>query len=347
MVFNVENGKNVIDILSDGFVTCLKIKKPVAVDWPDCDGSCGRYFSFFPHGERMTERFNETMITGEDSRILEVMCDFMELFTSGEYTVYIDRWKKESLYLHRDLLSNRLNNYYNPLGDNLMFTQRYSEINPERVKEYEAMILSGLRPKAVIFEAVFEDIEMYKGSQSVTSVDSPQYILDGHHKLLAYRNLGITPEFVRISKERTGKDEYEKNINLYFEYEYLLTNDGRQHIISHTPKLLTDDSPDTKRYNRQFDLYLQISNSIETDVLELFKKALDDGGEEKKEWLLAKLRILRERNFPGRKVWLYYYEKNWNRPAWNGMYITSQAEFDAWIPKMFGIRAEILFEKKG
>lgn len=338
MIFHVENGQDVIDVLSDGFVTCLKIKKPVALDWPDCAGSSGRYFSFAANGERMTEQFNEVMITGEDSAIFDVMTGFLDLFSSGEYTVYITRSHGEEMLLHSDQLVNRLNSYYNPMGDNLLFTQPYSEINPERVKEYEGMILKGMRPKAVVLEAVFTDVTLYKGSQSVRTIRSPLFILDGHHKLLAYENLGISPELVRITKERTGKEGFYTNDDFYFEFDYFLTDDAKQHMISHRPKLLADNSPRSKKYNLQFDQYLKTTHHVQVAVLELFKKAWNAAGNEKKDWLLPKLSMLRDRNFSEKKLWLNYHEYTEKYPqgVWNGMHIHSQADFDTWFGKMFG-----------
>ncbi|MBK9690039.1 MAG: hypothetical protein IPO65_20855 [Saprospiraceae bacterium] len=44
----IENSNNIIRIRFDGFLSCLFIKKPRAVDWPDCRGSVARYYACLP-----------------------------------------------------------------------------------------------------------------------------------------------------------------------------------------------------------------------------------------------------------------------------------------------------------
>ncbi|GAB2805797.1 hypothetical protein [Ferruginibacter profundus] len=345
MTVNIENGQDIIDILSDGFVTCLKIQKPVAADWYDYAGSAGKYYSLTTDFEPVAKKFNEVLIKGNDTAILQAVADFLNLFNSGEYTVVVSREKRTDYQLHYEYGTAHNSKhftygYYNPGGDNLMFTQLHSAINKKRVKEYEESIFYGQRPKAVVFQAYFNDRGTYAdGSTWMNTVDSPMFILDGHHKLLAYQNLGIDPELVIITKERMAKVEFAKyKQELFFEYEYFLTDHCRQHIISHIPKLLTGDTPAAKNYNLQLDKYLSSPGRIETEVLELLKTAAVSDEKASLNWFYERLEAIKAKDFEKGNLWLQYFEHTNEYPKgiWNGISIKSQADFADWVIKMFG-----------
>jgi hypothetical protein len=345
MTITVPNGQGIIDILSDGFVTCLKIRKPIAADWYDNAGSLGKYFAFTPQYEPITKAFNDVLVNGDDAQILDSIAVFLQLFSPGQYSVYIDRNNRTDYELHfeysqSDNQSDFSYWYYDPGGANLMFTQPYASIDQGRIKEYETMIANGLRPKAVVFEAHFNIFGTYDdGSNWFSSVDSPMYILDGHHKLLAYKKLNIQPEFVLITKTRIGKDEFAKNADtLYFEFEYFLSDTFKQHVISHTPKLLTDDSISTKTYNLHFDNYLKSTRYVNSEILTLFKEAGNSNEQRKMEWLQERLAVIKERDFEGSRLWLSHFEITAQHPhgGWYGMDIKSPADVTEWIIKMFG-----------
>jgi hypothetical protein len=338
MTITVPNGQGIIDILSDGFVTCLKIRKPIAADWYDNGGSAGKYFAFTPQYEPIAKAFNDVLINGDDAQILDSMSRFLQLFSAGEYSVYIDRNNRTDYELHFAYGQSEDQpgfsyGYYNPGGANLMFTQPYARIDHGKVKEYETMIANGQRPKAVVFEAHFNDFDIGE------SVDSPMYILDGHHKLLAYKNLNIQPEYVLITKTRTGKDEFAQyRDSLYFEYEYFLPDAFKQHIISYTPQLLTDDSLSTKTYNLHFDNYLKSTRRISIEILTLFKEASNSNEQPKTEWLQERLAVIKERDFEANPMWLNFFEITPQYPhgIWQGMNITSPADLREWMIKLFG-----------
>ncbi|MGG9963126.1 hypothetical protein [Ferruginibacter sp. SUN106] len=345
MTVNIENGQDIIDILSDGFVTCLKIQKPVAADWYDCAGSAGKYYSLTTDFEPVTKKFNEVLIKGDDTAILDTMAEFLKLFNSGEYTIVISRDKRTDYELHYEYgtagnSKQFTYGYYNPGGENLMFTQLHSAINKKRVKEYEESIFYGGRPKAVVFQAYFNERGTYAdGSTWMNTVDSPMFILDGHHKLLAYQNLNIDPELVIITKERMAKAEFAKyKEELFFEYEYFLTDHCKQHIISHIPKLLIDNTTSTKNYNLQLDKYLSSPGRIETNVLELLKTASTSNEKSSRNWFIERLDAIKGKNFEKENLWLQYFEHTNEYPKgiWKGMPIKSQADIADWVIKMFG-----------
>lgn len=340
MTIDITNGQDIIDIVSDGFVTCLKIREPIAIDWYDCAGSAGKYFAFTSNFEPIAKSFNEVLVNGNDSQVLNSIAEFLQLFASGKYKVSVDRYKRYYYDLHYEY--QQIDNsffynyhYYNPGGDNAMFTQTFSKINENTLAYYEKIILDGVRPKAVLFQAIFQEEE----NSNWNSFDSPMYILDGHHKLLAYKNLKIDPELILISKEILGEKVFKENENtLYFKYEYFLTEKHKQHIISHTPKILVDNSTESYNYNSHFDNYLKTTYRIEVVVLKLFKKLFESNDMTNIIWLIKKLKVIEGRNFEQNIMLLYYYtttsiDSNCN---WDMLAIKTTEDFVNWTIKMFG-----------
>jgi hypothetical protein len=339
MTIKIENGRGHIDISSDGFTTCLKIKKPVALDWYDCAGSSGKYFAFTSNYEKPALQFNEVLTNGNDDQILKTISEFLQLFASGQYKISIETGKKDNEIHFQYKEGGNANfsySYYNPAGENLMFTQSAERINTDSVKYYENLILNQIKPKALVFQAFFKDQGTYKdGSRWVHYLDSPMFILDGHHKLLAYKNLNLFPELVVITKETEGKIEFTKNEDLYFDYEFMLTDDLKQHIISHAPRMITGNTDKARQYNMQFDNCLKQQSRLGTDILALFKKAYQSKEPHAIKWLISKLDILNNRQ---PDFYLHYLEKTAEYPngIWRPVNIRTHNDLNTWAERMFG-----------
>lgn len=217
----IENSNNIIRIRFDGFLSCLYIKKPRAVDWPDYRGSVGRYYACLPFNEWDQEMQNEI-----DNRVSSVKSiddlknsGFLELLESGEYefelwndketslihntnlfnsneTIY--RWHKQRVGQHRVQEPFSLYGFY-PYGRQLIFTQPFESLNPKRVKYYEEEIKNGKRPLAISIR-VKRGIQDDEDSYQNTDKNTIKYILDGHHKLVAYQNLKINPSYIVINR---------------------------------------------------------------------------------------------------------------------------------------------------
>lgn len=85
-------------------------------------------------------------------------------------------------------------------GDESFYaTQPFEKINQNRVKYFEEKIKNGERPFAILFNACLEP----------SDYNSSYYILDGHHKLLAYQNLGQYPPIALITYLPKSIDEIE------------------------------------------------------------------------------------------------------------------------------------------
>jgi hypothetical protein len=344
MEVTIETGQGIIDIVSDGFVYCLKIRKLVLVECWDALPTTARYYAGTLDYERVIMHFNEVLINGGDEDIFHTVAGFLDLFSPGTYTIEIDRNIGPRFNLHTQY--TKTNNgifVYGAHGDayigDLMFTQDPSNINKERVAEYEQLIADGLRPKAVVFRANFEHSGVTIWSPDQTS----SYILDGHHKLLAYQNLKIQPELVIITREVVDNEQgCHDQENLFFDYEHLLSDEIKQEIIGYAPKMIVGNSAYALQYNQLLDSAIRMSGRIAPPIWTLFKEALLSGEKDKIEWAKTRLDNLGKKQFEQSPLWVVGEKILYTDEHPNGVYesltIRSQADFKNWIESLIAVK---------
>ena len=107
-----------------------------------------------------------------------------EWWKSKDKIKYFSKWSYDDSYGHSMFL----------------FTRAMETINFQQVKFYESEILNGRFPFAIVIRKEFT----HKEGNTITHQNSGWYILDGHHKLLAYNNLTIPPRLLKIRQIVTG-----------------------------------------------------------------------------------------------------------------------------------------------
>lgn len=152
-----------------------------------------------------------------------------------EYEIYVEQIKGQNRYTC-DILDFTTNRFYDGRCITFIATQPESEIDQERVKYFEAQIQNGERPFAIIFKCYFDYLNcnsedtISDDTISDASFQSAHYVLDGHHKLLAYQNLGIKPSLAIITHRARTRAEIAFDIEalidvLYpFQIEHILKN---------------------------------------------------------------------------------------------------------------------------
>lgn len=324
----IENSNNIIRIRFDGFLSCLYIKKPRAVDWPDHGGSVARYFASLPLNKWDKELQNEIESRVSKVQSIDELKDsgFLDLLETGEYEfeVYEDqptsliyntnlynsnetihRWTKKQLGDHRGAKPYFLNSFY-PYGLQLMFTQPFESLNQERIRHYEKEIKKGERPVAIAIRVMIGKQESEDSYQD-TTYNSTKYILDGHHKLVAYQNLGIKPTFILINRRNNGTtNEYDesslpdlKPYLLYFQVEHIVNNGLESMRIS--PKL-----------TKFVDEFINDAPRIEDNLIRSLHRSVHFNGYEsdpvKKEWFKERLNLMIDRiENRNRGLYLDYY----------------------------------------
>jgi hypothetical protein len=129
---------------------------------------------------------------------------------------FIEYKKNKSHY--NNLLDFTTSGFYDNHTYSFVATQPYDTTNLQTVLKYEEEIKEGKRPFAIVMSSYYQpdtDLE-YPYTQFgayEADWDSEKYIIDGHHKLLAYKNLGIKPNYTFIHQS------YKSMLDTYFEFE--------------------------------------------------------------------------------------------------------------------------------
>lgn len=148
----------------------------------------------------------------------------------GEHKSFLKEIEISKKYYPSDILEYSTDGIYTG-WQSFFATQPIENIDQERVKYFENKINSGERPFAILFNSylAFEDF------------DSSYYILDGHHKLLAYQNLGLYPPIALITHLPSSIDDIEFDVEKLTEFlypwqiEHILENwEGKDEYIART-----------------------------------------------------------------------------------------------------------------
>eukprot|EP00029_Vermamoeba_vermiformis_P012771 TRINITY_DN7734_c0_g1_i1.p1 TRINITY_DN7734_c0_g1~~TRINITY_DN7734_c0_g1_i1.p1 ORF type:complete len:446 (-),score=79.77 TRINITY_DN7734_c0_g1_i1:32-1369(-) len=196
----VVNGEGLL-VFEEGFVQGVKLNgKNLIAAWNDNEGSVGRCMVYSRVLTReeiniIVNRIESTMNEGDLdlSVLIERLKPFMQCLMSGGYRVQVSREDHLGVVQFRstDDLSNLLGTY--PVTQTIYCTQPVDLLDKKRVAYYEDLITKGKRPAMLLFVA-----------------ESDLFLIDGHHKLEAYKNLNllaeatliqILPTVVRITPE--------------------------------------------------------------------------------------------------------------------------------------------------
>lgn len=250
----VSHGEGIIDIVHDGFLTYIKFIRPAALIWPDCAGSIGEYLvvkdcSVLERKE-LLHRFTDAFNSGRKDLIFNCIESFLNLFANGTYRVEIC----ESQPKYEIFYNERLDSSHPILFEwakqhakttnvkwctegffcyeqAYIFTQPFEKIDPKRVLYYEKKIAEGERPTVVVLSVSY-NWKSYSGYVSTQSTHG--FVLDGHHKLIAYQNQKNAPEVVQIVKVvdalKNTDDALEETKELLFtgQIEHILKNRERK-----------------------------------------------------------------------------------------------------------------------
>lgn len=292
----LKNGQGLIDILFDDFASCLIVNKALAVNWFDCRGSIGEYYAIsdldVEDRNRITEEINATLTNGNESEKIEVVCEFLKLFTNGKYRIYNSNINAISA----EILKSEQVTYSSKVPKNEQFSGRFypdyrtnnephiysitnSKINNQRVEYYSKLIESGIMPTIVTFQMC----------NTLNSEYSRSYILDGHHKLEAYLKLKKNAPIISILKLSNCKGmtssllNYVKPILKDFEYKHLFKNNGEN--------ILEIDFINNKDLTDDLDEILKNSKRIDLSIIRVLKKYVNSSYEST--WLERRLSILK------------------------------------------------------
>ncbi len=180
------------------------------------NNSNSKYFehSYLKDGISTSIEYNWFFVFSESINLAEIDSKILE------HKAFV-KDREEKKQISWNILEFTTSGFYEGNDKSFVATQPKSEINEERVKYFEDKISNGERPFIIIFNSYFnQHITNIDNSISQYSMTSENYVLDGHHKLLAYQNLKINPSIVEITHQPKTKDEIEFDIEKLIEVMY-------------------------------------------------------------------------------------------------------------------------------
>jgi hypothetical protein len=191
-VFDLVAGHSLIDVRGGGFDSVLLAGgRPIALNWCDCEGSVGQYLARAGRTDCESElRSLRHTLDGHwlgDAAISSQIFPFLELFVPGRYRLRYVGSSPDCDYVEFDAswdFATRHDGFY-PYGHVLVFTQSTDALNRDQVAHYREVIRSGRQPIAL----------------TATAEDGwCDFVIDGHHKLQAYKVEGVRPTFVSVCR---------------------------------------------------------------------------------------------------------------------------------------------------
>jgi hypothetical protein len=325
------DGLGIIDIVSDGFLYCLKIDRIVAADSYDNGGTVAHYYELAGYNRKdiaaIAGRMNKLLMEGSSSAVEEQIREFLLLFAPGEYEIEVDQ--TTSSY---DFASG---NYYPTAELNINLTQHARYLDEKRISFYMNAISNGMNPRLVLFNKNWR----YYNAKSPEDYndDSFHFLLDGHHKLMAYNRLQRPIHYVLIRGFFPDTLSPAYNAALFLEALPVLTPHFRDFLLLENMQVLTDDSANTLHYNRLLDEAIAESERPGMGLMHKLKTLGDKGTEAEKNWAVARLDALYNSFTPGCKARTFFY-LGAGSTRWEQLSCDSREAYDNWCVRYFGMR---------
>jgi len=183
-VVGVEDGTGRIRVEGDGWASALFVDgRAVLLNWCDCQGSVGQEFSLIEGAnlEASVKSFRSVVEDGPDPvvALASQIAPLLGHFRSGRYRLILLPLTQDDYGQDwEDQPYGAIQWYYPNRGVTLLPTQPNEALDQERVLWFEREIAAGRRP-VVITAGINGGV--------------CEFVLDGHHKQVAYGRAGVQP----------------------------------------------------------------------------------------------------------------------------------------------------------
>ncbi|KFF23313.1 ParB N-terminal domain-containing protein [Chryseobacterium vrystaatense] len=340
MKIHITHGQGIIKALYDGFASCLIIRRPVAVNWPDSRGSVGEYYAVSELAEKekitLADGLNRSLTNGTEAEIMAGIEDFLTLFENGSYQVNLGKipFDHSNFYMSEPLAADKnfpdcqkFSGWFYPFEDfNYLYTLERKSINPKRVDYYTELIKKGGQPKPIIFYSLYnQDPQM-----------SNAFVLDGHHKIEAYKRLKMDIPAVFISKDN---DSYSSASELMHGAHCILHDFEFDHLFQNNDENLPGiNFVNDEVLTNALDKMLKESERIDTSIIEVLIRHHQSGSSEERRWLNRRLDFLKKNihlsffNFrKGLNVYIPQYAEGKKTSVWFLKTLRNTMELSTWI----------------
>jgi hypothetical protein len=183
--FQLGDGLGLLTLQGDEFETGLYFEAaPIALLWNDNEGSIGQMLS---HAgvldiEGRLKQLRHVALGNLDARapIATQIYPLLQLFANGPY-VLRELHAGSSWDIIEQEVSSKVERFY-PL-DTFVMTQPIESLDLERIAQFRSEIQGGRLP--IVFSTRAE-------------TTPASFVVDGHHKLIAYRECRVPPRFVEV-----------------------------------------------------------------------------------------------------------------------------------------------------
>lgn len=279
MEIEVKDGLNIISIGVNDLGSYFRFHDPVSLVWRVNKGSARRYMCQMPiNGIERQEFFDEFQndlkgdFTGRIEDLHEVLKPLFKLFPNGEYDLEFDsgirkniealgldgiccpewelKYAKDVIDLERTraltesviaedvyslphtLIRMTTTSFYKDRSFTYLATLPQANLDANKVLFFEEKIKNNERPVAILMRVSLQD----------SWIDREDFLLEGHHKLQAYKNLNIEPAFAVICRNFIDEDELEFDVDklaeLLYPWQIRHILDNWNEKDSYFPKLL-------------------------------------------------------------------------------------------------------------
>lgn len=255
MEINIKNGTGEIYIGFNELGSYLYMNETKSSTWNCCYGTLAKFLcnsntrnidinSIINIQSKLYNNYSNNL-----TELKEVLSPILNKLKNGNYNLWFvegEKWKISQdannsswdIYIPTSNQQSSTGfklayNYYDNLKYRFIGTENENSINRDRIKKYELEIKEGQRPFAIIISNYYrpetdplypyKELGGYDGDWN-----SEKFILDGHHKLLAYKNLGVNPNFAILYKNFKHMNE------TYFdftEFSEILNKNQKEHFM--------------------------------------------------------------------------------------------------------------------
>lgn len=342
-MISVQNpdGLGIIDIVSDGFLFGLKIDRIVAADSYDNGGTVAHYYELAAYNRKdiaaIAGRMNKLLMDGSAAAVEEQIREFLLLFAPGEYEIEVDLTSASYEFA---------SGHYYPSADlNINLTQHAKYLDEKRISFYMNAISNGMNPRLVLFNKTWR----YYNEKSPDDYydDSIHFLIDGHHKLMAYHRLKRPIHYVLIRGFFPETLTPADSAALFLDTLPFCSAHFRDFLLIENMKVMTDDSAGTQQYNRLLDEAIADSERPGIGLMNEIKRLTESSNTAERNWALARLDALSAAFLKGCKPKTFYYLPAENK-YWEQLPCKNHKEFNRWCSYFFGMhyddyRARILY----
>ncbi len=306
--YQIEEGQGILNIVCDGFVSIIQLnEKSITATWPDCSGSIGRYIasSNFQDKILLTDNLNRSLNNSDREGSESLIPEFLNLFTNGKYQVSFHNEIKEFDLQYIDKYEGYKNftyNYYPAVDRNFLFSQDAKSLSRERINHFKLHIEKGKRPIAVVYSHLYLLEQEFEWKFPYNdNVWSDEFIIDGHHKMVAYDELRISPNYFHIRKILKLSD---LDFNSFNSVNGLLTTSEIEHFILNNLEIRTDNTTESMNYNDIIDNYLKTTDRLDFQLLTKMAKNSNSKDPKLKNWSKRRFESIKERLNSGKSVFV-------------------------------------------